>query len=118
LSTMRRFIAVFALASFWLWPGWCRGDDPVQYNRDIRPILANACFKCHGPAARKGGFRLDLREEAVKATKSGAMPIVAGKPEQSEMIKRIYATDADEMMTAPSWHRTLKVAEKELTKRL
>src|SRR4051812_8842687 len=50
-------------------------QDKVQFNRDIRPILANTCFTCHGPAARKGGFRLDLRDEAVKQAKSGALRV-------------------------------------------
>src|SRR5438045_776053 len=59
-----------------------RGDDKLQYNRDIRPILAENCFACHGPdsAARKAGLRLDRRDEAIKAE-----AIVPGKPDKSSL---------------------------------
>src|SRR5216684_8400038 len=90
--------------------------DEIEYNRDIRPILTENCFRCHGPAARKGGFRLDVREEAVKPTKSGARPIVEGKPDQSELVRRIFSKDADEMMPPPNSHKSLKPAQKELLK--
>ncbi len=93
-----------------------RADD-IQYNRDIRPILTENCFKCHGPAAKKGGFRLDVREDATKPAKSKATPIVAGKPGESELIKRIFSKDADDVMPPPSAHKTLKPAEKELLKK-
>ena len=94
-----------------------RADDKVAFNRDIRPILTNACFKCHGPAVRKGGFRLDVRDEAVKPARSGAVPIVAGKAADSELVKRLFATEKDEVMPPPSTHKTLKPAEKELIKK-
>ncbi len=93
-----------------------RADD-IQYNRDIRPILTDACFKCHGPAAKKGGFRLDVREEATRPAKSKATPIIPGKPGESELIKRIFSKDADEMMPPPTAHRTLKPEQKELLKK-
>jgi hypothetical protein len=94
-----------------------RADESVQYNRDVRPILTNACFKCHGPAGRKGGFRLDVRETAVKPARSGAIPIKAGKPGESELVRRIFATDPDEAMPPPSTHVELKPAQKEILKR-
>ena len=70
----------------------------LEYNRDIRPILAENCFACHGPdsAARKADLRLDRRDDAVEA---GA--IVPGKPDESELIERIYSADADEVMPPP-----------------
>ena len=66
--------------------------DKLEYNRDIRPILAENCFACHGPdsAARKADLRLDQRDDAVKA---GA--IVPGKPEKSELVERIFADDPE-----------------------
>ncbi len=93
-----------------------RADD-IQYNRDIRPILTDACFKCHGPAAKKGGFRLDVREDATAPAKSKKAPIVAGKSAESELIKRIFSDDADEIMPPPTSHRPLTKSEKELIKK-
>jgi len=86
--------------------------EPLQYNRDVRPILTNACFKCHGPAMRKGGVRLDVRDAAVKPVRSGAVPIQPGRPEKSELVRRIFATDAEEMMPPPSAHVVLAAAQK------
>src|ERR1035438_8086987 len=79
----------------------------VEYNRDIRPILTDNCFRCHGLTAKKGGFRLDLRYEAIKPAKSKATPIVPGKPMESELVKRIFSKDADEMMPPANSHKTL-----------
>ena len=62
-------------------------NDRVEYNRDVRPVLANSCFVCHGPAANKGGMRLDLRESAFKPAKSGEIPIVPGKPQIEEATR-------------------------------
>src|SRR5205814_4287344 len=76
------------------------GDDPkVDFNRDIRPILANNCLLCHGPDAknRKADLRLDVREVAISDL-GGHSAIVPGKPEKSELIKRITSSDRDEVM--------------------
>ena len=69
-----------------------RADDAILYNRDIRPILTDMCFPCHGPdsAARKGDYRLDRREDAI-----GKKVIVPGKPDESEMMRRILTADAE-----------------------
>ena len=87
--------------------------EKLSFNRDVRPILAENCFACHGPdsASRKADLRLDRREVAVKA---GA--IVPGKPDESEMIHRIFATDNDEVMPPPSIHKQLTAAQKEKLK--
>src|SRR5690242_5678417 len=62
-----------------------------QFDRDIRPILAENCYPCHGPDAnkRKAKMRLDLGESALEPLPNGDVPIVAGKPSESKVIERI-----------------------------
>ncbi len=92
---------------------------PVQFNRDIRPLLSDTCFPCHGPDTKKlkGGLRLDLRELALKPAKSKRVAIVPGQPDQSELIARILATNADDVMPPPESHKALTSAKKELLRR-
>jgi mono/diheme cytochrome c family protein len=89
-------------------------DDRVQYNRDVRPILSENCFVCHGPdsSSRKADLRLDRRDDAIKA---GAF--VPGKPDESEAIRRIFATSADEVMPLPASKKTLTQEQKEILRR-
>src|SRR6266704_5924305 len=84
----------------------------IKFNRDIRPIMSDTCFRCHGPdqRARMAGMRLDIRDEAVKATKSGSIPIVPGKPEQSAIIDRIFASDPARAMPPEYVHKELTAA--------
>ena len=93
--------------------------DTVRFNRDIRPIMSDTCFHCHGfdPKSRKGGLRLDIREEALKPGKSGEIAIVPGKPEESEIIKRIFSNDPEDIMPEKEAHKTLTPAQKELFRR-
>ncbi|MEO6786161.1 MAG: DUF1549 domain-containing protein, partial [Chthoniobacteraceae bacterium] len=93
--------------------------DAPDFSRDVRPILSQHCFKCHGPddKARKGGLRLDLRESAVKETKSGGIALVPGKPDQSELVARIFSTDEDELMPPPAAKRELTPAQKDILRR-
>ncbi|MBL8830080.1 MAG: PSD1 domain-containing protein [Planctomycetaceae bacterium] len=88
--------------------------DPVSFSRDVRPILADKCFYCHGPDAahRKAELRLDDRAAAVS---SGA--ITPGKPEASALVARIFATDRDEIMPPPAANKHLTPSEKELLRR-
>lgn len=88
------------------------------YNREIRPILSDNCFHCHGPDAkhRKAELRLDIREEAVKPAKSGKPAIVPGDAEGSELVRRLFAADADEVMPPEEAHKVLTAAQKELLK--
>jgi hypothetical protein len=81
------------------------GDDVPSFNKDIRPILSENCFLCHGqdPKHRGGELRLDIREEAV-ALRDGIAAIVPGNPEKSEIIRRILSKDADEVMPPPEAH--------------
>jgi Protein of unknown function (DUF1553)/Protein of unknown function (DUF1549)/Planctomycete cytochrome C len=80
----------------------------ISYNFHIRPVLSDKCFKCHGPDARqrKASLRLDIADSAyapLKETK-GAFALVPGKPELSEVYKRITSTDSSYMMPSPEAH--------------
>src|SRR5579883_1684102 len=85
----------------------------VSFNRDIRPIMADTCFRCHGPDknARMMGLRLDIREEATRPLRDGRVPIVPGDPEKSEIIQRIFAAGARTMPPAYI-HKELTPAQK------
>ena len=76
-----------------------------SFNRDIRPILSENCFFCHGqdPKHRGGELRLDIREEAI-AVREGIAAIVPGDPKKSEILKRILSKDPDLMMPPPDAH--------------
>ncbi len=82
--------------------------EKVSFNRDIRPILSDICFQCHGPdeAQRKGGLRLDIKEAALKGGESGPA-IVPGKPEASEAYKRLVTHDADDFMPPKKSNKVL-----------
>jgi hypothetical protein len=86
----------------------------VDFNRDVRPVLAQQCFTCHGmdDQARKGRLRLDLSESAHGAGKSGEIAIVPGKPDASEVVKRILSTDEDEVMPPPHTKKVLSDKDK------
>ncbi|MBX7211205.1 MAG: DUF1553 domain-containing protein [Verrucomicrobiaceae bacterium] len=85
----------------------------VEYNRDVRPILSDKCFKCHGFDAhnRKANLRLDVREEALKPAKSGEIPIVPRDATKSEVILRITTSDDDDVMPPGKNHERLKERE-------
>jgi hypothetical protein len=93
-------------------------DTPIptnpQFNRDIRPILSDNCFYCHGPDKnrRKGKLRLDIREEAIAKE-----AIVPGRAGESEAVKRIFSSDHDEMMPPPASTKKLSARQKETLKR-
>jgi hypothetical protein len=83
------------------------GNDPVSYNFDIRPILSDKCYACHGPDAKKreAGLRLDVAESAYAKLKDGkGVAIFPGKPEQSELYKRITSVDPEYQMPTPESH--------------
>ena len=92
---------------------------PPDFSRDVRPILADNCFKCHGPdeGSREGGLRLDQREAALKGGKSGLAAISPGKPAESELLARINETDPDELMPPRDANKTLTPAQKETLRR-
>src|SRR5262245_38767083 len=83
-------------------------EPPINFNRDVRPILAKNCFSCHGtdPAERKADLRLDLRKGDEKI--HGAESVIdAANPAESDLTKRITSDDPDEHMPPPDSGKTL-----------
>lgn len=111
------FTAVFSTTIFVQAQEFAQGKK-IEFNRDIRPILSDACFHCHGPDqhTRESGLRLDVREEALKEGELGGIAIVPGKPEESDLIRRIFSTDADELMPPAKAHKELSATQKETLK--
>ena len=91
-------------------------NRPISFNRDIRPILSNYCFRCHGPdeAARKHNLRLDTAEGSRAVLKSKLHAIVPGDPDSSELINRITSQDPDDVMPPPELHLPLSPAQQQL----
>ncbi|MEQ1854714.1 MAG: DUF1549 domain-containing protein, partial [Chthoniobacteraceae bacterium] len=90
----------------------------VEFNRDVRPILSDKCFACHGFDAktRKADLRLDLPEGAF-ADNDGVRAVVPGDLKKSEAWLRIISTVEDEVMPPPKSHKTMSAAEKDVIKR-
>jgi hypothetical protein len=95
-----------------------QAEDPVDFKRDIRPILSNTCFQCHGPddKKRKGDLRLDTKENAFRAIE-GRRPFVPGKPQESEAFRRITTTDADDHMPPAKSGKQLSAKQIELLRK-
>ncbi len=95
------------------------GDSPVSFNRDVRPLLSDNCFACHGPdpETRASGLRLDLREEAVAFAGAEGRALVPGDAAASAVIQRIRSTDADTVMPPPETHKTLTPEQADLLAR-
>ncbi|MBB5032589.1 DUF1553 domain-containing protein [Prosthecobacter vanneervenii] len=81
---------------------------PIHFSREIRPILSENCFFCHGPDEKKreAGLRLD-DESSAKKNNDGTIAVVPGKPEQSALLQRIISKDPDEVMPPPKQHKTI-----------
>jgi len=92
--------------------------EPVQFGRDVLPILSSTCFSCHGPDEhdRKGKLRLDLEADAKKEHENG-VPIVPGHPEKSSVIERLLTKDSDEVMPPPKAHKEVKAEQVETLRR-
>ncbi|MHC4877662.1 MAG: PSD1 and planctomycete cytochrome C domain-containing protein [Planctomycetota bacterium] len=110
----RYFAALLVVA-----PSASFAADDIDFNRDIRPILADKCYACHGPdeAQREGGFRLDRKDSALGEADSGAKVIVPGKLEASELVVRITTADEDLVMPPADETKQLSQAEIDLLKR-
>ncbi|MFN7842052.1 MAG: DUF1553 domain-containing protein [Pirellula sp.] len=94
-------------------------QSEVDFKTEIRPILSNRCFACHGPDEEKieGGLQLDSFTSATKAADSGSLAIVPGKASESEMIRRILSTDEEERMPPPHFGDKLTEREAELLRK-
>ncbi len=107
---MIRQIALLLLAS-------TAFSSSIDFSRQIRPILSENCFFCHGPdeAKREAGLRLD-DERAAKSDNDGVIAIIPGDPDGSALIQRIITTDPDEVMPPPKLHKKVSPAQVELLK--
>lgn len=106
LSFSKYWLVAFAVPAL-------AADDRVIFNRDVRPIIAEYCYHCHGPdpGSRKEGIRFD-REDGFFGDRDGSGPtVVKGQPEKSALFTRITTKDEDEVMPPPKEHKTLKPAE-------
>src|SRR6202035_5103477 len=108
--------AAIAITMFFGWTCIAQAaeDRKVSYNRDVRAILSENCFYCHGPDKnhRDGKFRLDQRESAI-----AKRAIVPGKTDTSKLVDRIFTSDPDDLMPPPKTHKTLTAAQKSMLKR-
>ena len=112
--------------ALWL-AGWLLAGGPliaaaaerVDFNFQIRPLLADRCYHCHGPDAgsRQGKLRLDTRDGMRKPLDDGWAVVQPGQPEKSELVARIFSEDEDELMPPPDSHLKLSPTEKELLSR-
>ena len=94
-------------------------EAKIDFNRDIRPILSDNCYACHGPdeSHREGGFRLDRKDSAFGKTDSDSVVIVPGKPDASELIARIVTDDVDLRMPPADSTKSLSKGQIDLLKR-
>ncbi len=93
-------------------------DERIAFNRDIRPILSDKCFACHGPDKnhRQAELRLDTRDGA-RADRDGSIAVVPGKPDESALVERITHADADLRMPPAEARKDLTPAEIDLLRR-
>ena len=116
---VRAFCGGLILAAFSVVAARAATPGDVEFTRDIRPILSDNCFACHGPdeKARKADLRLDVREAALKPAKSGAIALVPGNAAKSELLQRIITKDADDVMPPMKTGKQLSTVQIELLRR-
>src|SRR5436305_14604152 len=95
--TLITLLLLFALSAAGAPADHAPPPPPVQFSKEVLPILAHRCFECHGNGKRKGDLDLTSREMLLKGGKDGP-GIVVGKSHQSQLVKRINSTDPDERM--------------------
>ncbi len=116
-----RFLLTHAVTFVAAWivaDSFALSNDPIGFGRDVRPILSDACFQCHGPDSqtREGGLRLDIELEA-KADRGGYAAIIAGDIANSEVLRRIDSDDPDERMPPPDSGVQLSPSDRETLRR-
>src|SRR5712692_1709546 len=114
---MMPFWAVLIMASFSAFAATKPAVAPtIDFNREIRPILSENCFKCHGPdeKERKAKLRFDHKDDAFKPAKSGDFAIVPGDTSKSKLVERITSKDPDELMPPPESGKKLTARQIEL----
>src|SRR4030095_15974157 len=118
MSRMQASRLIFQLLVFAALVQGAAAAEAPDFQGEVRPILSQYCFKCHGPddKARKAKLRLDTSEGATKEAKSGAIAVVPGKPEESELTARIFSTDEDDRMPPPEMKKDLSAQQKEILK--
>ena len=97
-------------------PSVSQADEPLQFNRDVRPILAATCLRCHGldEKSRQADLRLDSSAGALEQRGDDKIAaIIPGKPDESQMWQRIISNDPDAVMPPPDANRQLSAEEKE-----
>ena len=94
----------------------CVASD-VQFNRDIRPILSEHCYACHGPGEQEADLRLDSFARATAELPSGLQAIVPGQADGSELLSRIDAADPDIVMPPPHTNKPLSADDREILRR-
>jgi hypothetical protein len=94
---------------------WSNLFAKVDFTNDVRPILSEHCFHCHGPdkSTREANLRLDLSEGALKDL-GGYSAVVPGKPEDSELVFRLHSDDKDELMPPPETGKRLSPKQKKI----
>ncbi len=112
--SVRAFVGLTLVVLLFGWPllGAPR-ETKIDFNRDIRPILSDHCYACHGPDEnkRKAGLRLDRQEDAFKTLKSGHCAIVPGNLEKSSLVQRVTTKDADDLMPPPDEGKPLRAEQ-------
>ena len=113
-----RFAVIVVLASSWVYPSAFAADRKIEFNRDVRPILSNNCYLCHGPDKNQlqAGLRLDKRDQAIAKLESGHTAIVPHDAAASSLLARVSSSNPHEKMPPAETGRTLTANEIEVLK--